>query len=196
MCLWNPPAACGEISDDYHDDFEAFCATFCCPCYWSCCLFTYGFVYMFELIGTCRNAMESKKSPQLRQYEQRQRNAPPPLPLRSRQLTLPLPNQTNYRMFAKAQKTLDQDQSPLFRLPIEIRMVIWEEVMGHKVFHISLRKKRLQHTLCSVCDPVNYCVGPAVTCWPLSFGNTKTYPSESAPQRHGILSLSKTCRRM
>jgi hypothetical protein len=195
MCLWNPPAACGEISDDYHDDTEKFCATFCCPCYWSCCLFTYAFVYGAGLTAACFSAMIPEKPQGSKRYKQRQKNAPRPLPRRRRQLTLPLPIQTNYGLFVKAQKTLDQHQSPLFRLPTEVRIVIWNEVMGHRVFHIGLGRKRLQHTLCTVCDPTDYCTGPEVTCFPLSLDN-KMYPSVSAPQRHGILSLTKTCRRM
>lgn len=193
MCLWNPPF---EISDDYHDSSEQLCATFCCPCYWGCCVYIYAMVYGAELITSCFEAMRSEKSRELKQYEQRQKNAPRPLPLRKRRLSLPLPSQKIYSLFVKAQKTLDQHQSPLFKLPTEVRIVIWNEVMGHRVFHISLKKKRLQHTLCSVCDSANYCTGPTVTCWPLSIDENKPYPAESAPQRYGVLPLAKTCRRM
>jgi len=133
---------------------------------------------------------------QYKRYRKRQRNAPPPLPPRKRQLSLPLPqSQPNNRLFRKAQKTLDQDKSPLFRLPAELRIMIWKEVMGYRVLHIDLPKKRLQHRLCSVCDPANYCAAPNGICWPLCVPRGMCSPI-SAPQRCGILALSKTCRRM
>lgn len=196
MCYWNPPAACGEISDDGHSSGEAFCATCCCPCYLLCCVFIYCFVEGTKAATSCAKAIRPDKTYELKQYEWRQKNAPRPLPRRKRRLTLPLQSTTGLVLFKTTQKTLDQHQSPLFSLPYELRRKIWDEIMGYKVIHIGCKEKRLQHTLCSVCSAADYCTGPSATCWPCYPKMKKPYPADSAPQRYGILSLPKTCRQM
>lgn len=197
-CYWNPPPQCGELSEaDYHHGRgECLFATFCCPCYWFCCASIWC---CFGAIEVCDDMKKKipKKPYELKQYEWRQKNAPRPLARRSRTLTLPLQSSTNqWPSFTIKQKTLDQRDSALFRLPLELRQKIWSEAMGSAVVHIGCKEKRLQHTLCRVCDPTDYCTGPAITCWPCSPGRRNPYPVGSAPQVFGILALAKTCRRM
>jgi hypothetical protein len=46
---------------------------------------------------------------------------------------------------------LNADQQPaslLFKLPKEVRLMIYEEVLGGKIFHIVKRKNKLGHKLC------------------------------------------------
>lgn len=44
--------------------------------------------------------------------------------------------------------TEQQTASLLFKLPEELRLVIYEEVLGGKIFHIVRRKHKLGHKLC------------------------------------------------
>jgi hypothetical protein len=47
------------------------------------------------------------------------------------------------------QITFDQLQSPLFRLPFELRDMIWKEVLGGGIMHITHVKNGLGHTRCT-----------------------------------------------
>lgn len=83
---------------------------------------------------------------------------------RRRALTLPLdePNRTlisklkaSYIMGMKAnlryngsQTTCSQSQSILFRLPFEIRQMIWKEVLGGNLIHIMILSDGLAHVRC------------------------------------------------
>lgn len=80
--------------------------------------------------------------------------APRPLPHpRPRALSCPLPSPPpksrrpwNLLMFSKSapqQRTLDQSQSALARLPWEIRHRIWSEVLGRRLLHIVRAPKTL-----------------------------------------------------
>ena len=72
-------------------------------------------------------------------------------------LTLPLPESPSpwYRK-CRRQKTFDQSQSPFFRLPLELREMIYHQVIvpsdGADI-HMSMTGNRLYSILCSESDP-------------------------------------------
>ena len=72
--------------------------------------------------------------------------------LRPRALTLPLPSDKAAKP-RTAQKTIDQSPSPFFgKLPLEIRRLIYFEVLGGRRFHIRahFQDRRLAHLQCIV----------------------------------------------
>lgn len=196
MCgYWNLPSACGEQSDDGRSSEECLCATFCCPCYWLCCVFFYCCTGMNDIKDTVERKFP-EKSYELKQFEWRQRNAPSSLPQRKRTLTLPLENSNISRLHPvrASQRTLDQLQSPLFRLPVEVRQKIWVAAIGGHGFHITCQHKKLQHTICSVCH-TPYSFAEASTSWePCHPLRNMHYPA--ATRSCQVLALLKTCRWM
>lgn len=79
-----------------------------------------------------------------------------PLPAtRQRRLTLPLPPQS-FSMFVAQQKTNDQVQSLLFfKLPVEIRMIIYEKALGGegRLLHIVRpTEDSFSHIRCTMLD--------------------------------------------
>jgi hypothetical protein len=77
-------------------------------------------------------------------FERRQFNAPRPCPVRKRALTIPLPDVEQ----SKGQKILDQSASPLFKLPLELREVIYTSLLGNNKLHIIRKNRRLGHLTC------------------------------------------------
>lgn len=72
----------------------------------------------------------------LKTKEEREAQVPRPLPrLRERALTIPVPQRQSAPR--NWQKTADQRQSPLFRLPYEIRSLIWESIMAIELLHMT-----------------------------------------------------------
>ncbi|KAF2086071.1 hypothetical protein K490DRAFT_66997 [Saccharata proteae CBS 121410] len=109
-----------------------------------------------------------------------------------------------------AQKTLSQAQSPLFaKLPAEIRLLIYAEVLGGETLHMRARDRRITHLKC------RWPRASPQDCWdlevhhsifhgqPLSTSTSTHAPSDSAsqPQQQqraapsGLLALPLTCRR-
>jgi hypothetical protein len=70
------------------------------------------------------------------------------LPLRRpRRLSIPLPEMENGNL--QIRKTYSQDQSWFFsRLPKDIRLLIYEQVLGERVLHIVRRRTKLGNMLC------------------------------------------------
>ena len=97
----------------------------------------------------CGNAEDLKQT-----QKDRRRNAPKPLgKTRSRQLSLPLPEAASkgnsWYSFRKAQMTHDQLQSSLFKLPSEIRQIIWKHSLGGHLLHMVRLPGRLLAIKCS-----------------------------------------------
>lgn len=193
---------CGTVNLDDDDDYsvtsnEKRCATWCCPCYWSIVCAVVGCLCLCMLCDEVKK-LKSEKPYELRQFKLRQAMAPKPLP-RRRKRTLTLPLQPPSGLLARLktpQQTYGQAKCPLFKLPAELRLKIWEDVLGGKVVHVGCKHNRLQHTVCRECDVDDIMCGPAVTCFPLYPYPGTTYTAWAAPQQHGILPLAKTCRRM
>jgi len=51
----------------------------------------------------------------------------------------------------------EQTQSPLLNLPKELRLLIYEEIVGKKIVHIVKRRNRLGHTLCKASGDYDGC---------------------------------------
>jgi hypothetical protein len=90
----------------------------------------------------------------------------------------------------------EQTQSPLFKLPEEILLLIYEEILGHNLFHIVRRSTRFQlgHVLCKANTPrrqeecnEHECRGMKVP----SGVHPKTRPGNG-----GLVQLLQSCRRM
>jgi hypothetical protein len=52
----------------------------------------------------------------------------------------------------------EQTESPLFKLPREIRQMIYEQLLGGNVFHIVRRRKKLGHTRCRAYREPDQCI--------------------------------------
>jgi hypothetical protein len=85
-----------------------------------------------------------------RRHQLQKEHAPVPLPRkRPRALTLPLPVDRRIGLLRKRQKTGEQLQSPFFKLPLEVRQLVYEYFfsIGDPEFIISIvaRRKKLAH---------------------------------------------------
>lgn len=135
------------------------------------------------------------------EYKERVRNSPAPLDSkRKRRLSLSGPSISD---ISKTQRTAHQAHSSLFRLPLEIRTLIYRNVLGCGVVHILRMHKRLAHARCvGNLQDTDMREHP---CW----GNSALYPGYryssgyfsspvgGIPARDGgLLALLKTCRRV
>jgi hypothetical protein len=88
----------------------------------------------------------------------------------------------------------EQTQSALFKLPEELLLLIYEEVIGRRTFHIVRRSHRLGHTTCHYNTP-----GSQEECKEGGCRGLKV-PSglhiESGPGHGGLIQLLQTCRKM
>ena len=126
-------------------------------------------------------------------------NAPVPLPKsRARSLTLRLSPPAAHGKAKKkdvtAQRTIDQlESSILYRLPLEIRIMVWEHALGGNHVHITRKRKRLGHAICP--NPNLAIEGGKELCTATrdgyGFWRATEYPKKMSP-----LSLLKTCRQM
>jgi hypothetical protein len=66
------------------------------------------------------------------------------------------------------QNTSDQCQSPLFRLPPELRQEIWKMLLGNNVIHILHKRQRLGHIKCKFTLPQKWGTGEHL-CWNTKF---------------------------
>lgn len=90
----------------------------------------------------------------------------------------------------------EQSQSPLFKFPENILLLIYEEVLGHNLFHVVRRTTRFQlgHVLCKMNTPrkqeechEHECRGMKVP----SGVHVKTGPGNG-----GFIQLLQSCRKM
>jgi len=88
----------------------------------------------------------------------------------------------------------EQTQSPLFKLPEELLLQIYEEVIGNRTFHIVRRSHKLGHTTCHYNTP-----GCQEQCKEGGCRGLKV-PSglhvEAGPGHGGLIQLLQTCRKM
>lgn len=116
----------------------------CFPCL--CCYVTPSIV---------RDEVKLHKSSPEQVEKRRKANAPVPLPLLRRRLTLPLPpDDSPGKERQRARQTKNQDQSILFaRLPLELRIIVYEFALGGGMLHVVQKRKRLAHFECREADP-------------------------------------------
>ncbi|KUJ22029.1 uncharacterized protein LY89DRAFT_576892 [Mollisia scopiformis] len=89
---------------------------------------------------------------------------------------------------------LDQIKSPLFKLPEEILLLIYEQVIGNNVLHIVRRANHLGHATCS-----NKSSGSHDDCQDLKCRGTKLPNGVSVQDGHGrdsFIPLLQTCRKI
>ncbi|OCK85746.1 hypothetical protein K432DRAFT_286133 [Lepidopterella palustris CBS 459.81] len=139
-------------------------------------------------------------------YTRRRRaDAPPPLPqARKRSLSLsgsspaPITRKEGLAFHRRRveQKFLDQLQSPLFgKLPTEIRLMIWEHVVGNSHIHVVRMPKKLCHVNCKSATNNNSHVPHVCSCtWRRKILDTTDCVVSSKTPDH-LLSLLKSCRR-
>lgn len=133
-------------------------------------------------------------------FERRQLNAPRPSPVRKRALTVPLPQAPNQ----PRQQVLEQTDSLLFKLPLELRELIYLALLGDKTLHIVRKDRRLGHLRCKVnkADPYSRCpvqLGRLQTdarhsCWG-SYNRDGIWANNKQPSDGDILPFLRTCRR-
>ena len=128
------------------------------------------------------------------QFLKRRRDtAPAPLPSRERTLSWPLPA-TKFNVLTTAKATHPQLQSILLgQVPLEIRRLIYEEVLGGEVLHILQKPKKLGHYVCRVRPglcPSRACLGPTDL-----DGLWVGWRDYYEPTDGGLLPLLRTCRK-
>ena len=101
------------------------------------------------------------------------------------------------------QKTMDQYHSPIFKLPFEIREMIWKYVLGIGTIHITHLQNRLGHASCTYPTDKEW-DWSTHDCWGRGccLSATRKAPSVYVGPIYGfeepkdLLGLSKTCRAM
>lgn len=124
-----------------------------------------------------------------------------PLPRdRKRALTLPLPESSSpwYRKGWR-QKTFDQSQSPFFRLPRELRQIIYHQVIVPPEgadLHVAITSYRLCGIPCGESNSPHR--GWQHNCWePVDRSGCSMKQVDPALSRSsGILGLLRSCRKM
>ena len=136
-----------------------------------------------------------------RQARRRRKQAAHPLPqTRPRALTLPLPEKKGLS-FVKP-KTYSHIQSPFFRLPRELRLMIYREVLGSGPVHIVPMHRRLGSFLCTCPASSDMLWSSPHACWNRRHTQKdpwfKRVPSLYSYYNTGInaLPLLLTCRTM
>lgn len=134
---------------------------------------------------------------QKRRFEERQRHAPRPVVVRKRALTIPLEAETS---LTTTQKTLDQSQSHLLSLPLELREMIYKYVLGDTVLHIVHKERKLGHLRCKAVGakecPLPYRDGGPIreSCWGnVDSGNIMT---GQVTTDGDIIPFLRTCRQI
>ena len=83
-----------------------------------------------------------------------------------------------------------QTASWLFKLPKEVRLMIYEEVLGGMIFHIVRRKTRLGHKLCKGSGDPEQCISD----------NCRGFKTESGVHtgrgNGGLIQILQSCRKM
>jgi len=123
-------------------------------------------------------------------------------PRRQRTLTGPVdPAQGSlwhrFQVFAAVepeQQFSEQAQSRLLsQLPLDIRMIIYEMVLGGMIFHLNAqdRRSRILHHVCAHPETIN---DPTHQCHELSTKRPSSNPREEYREATGLLPLLVTCR--
>ena len=126
-------------------------------------------------------------------------------PRRQRALTAPLDESEEsiwHRLrilstIENEQRTDDQlDCAFLAKLPLDVRMIVYEMVLGNMVFHLSAssQRTRIFHYVCKHPGRLNDDVHEP--CHELSTTRPSSAPREDRPHATGLLALLVTCRKI
>ncbi|KAF2471249.1 uncharacterized protein BDR25DRAFT_303317 [Lindgomyces ingoldianus] len=146
-----------------------------------------------------------------KRFERRQKMAPRPLPVRppQRRLTIPVaqsaaPEKTDCCAESSRGHTLDQSQSRLLRLPLELREMIYRYVLGDSTMHMILKEQRLGHLRCKAPSAVECPLGyngltlSRECCWGTVDSANIWAPMSGVmePTDGNILPLLRSCRQV
>ncbi|KAK4897095.1 hypothetical protein LTR27_004988 [Elasticomyces elasticus] len=95
-----------------------------------------------------------------------------------------------------SEQSYEQTNSAFFsKLPLDIRMIIYEMVLGYKVIHIesATPQSRIYHLVCNRPSAINE---PNHQCHALSTQRPSSAPREDYKEPSGLLPLLATCRRV
>ncbi|OCK76747.1 hypothetical protein K432DRAFT_385189 [Lepidopterella palustris CBS 459.81] len=178
----------------------------CAPC--MCLYYSVAACFCPSRLHRRRHEPEEKS-----RFERRQFNAPIPLTKRhdDSNITLPLAPlpqsscdltlQLEEKLFrSRKHDTMDQSQSRLMRLPLELRESIYRYALGDNIFHIVLKNtRRLGHLRCG--NP--HCAPDfphlSNSCWSVLDRDNVWAPtpgSHSSTTDGGIIPLLRTCRQV
>lgn len=116
---------------------------------------------------------------------------------RKRALTLPLPEQKSNSLGHRAQQTFDQKQSPfLARLPLEIRHMIYEYILGppDQVLHVVRKRRGISGIQCHYTSPARPFRDHG--CWNLVGHGPNYEPGPNDDWHARYLNLLRSCRQM
>ena len=139
-----------------------------------------------------------------RRFERRQKMAPRPLVVRQRTLTIPVPSQDECPKQTVRQNTVDQTQSRLMQLPLELRRMIYRQVLGDKTMHMILKEHKLGHLRCKAPSAVDCPLGyngrtlSRECCWGTVDGANIWAPVSGTkePTDGNVVPFLRTCRQM
>lgn len=97
-----------------------------------------------------------------------------------------------------AGETYEQSQSSfLSKLPLDVRMIIYEMVLGNMTFHVSAgdNHSRIHHFVCRVPDRIAQSQAHG-QCHDLTSKRPTSAPREANPHATGLLPLLVTCRKV
>lgn len=160
-------------------------------CYWMFCWPYLVPAYFYDKIDY---SLRQRRAQRCRNQTAR------PLPrTRPRALTLPLPEKKGLS-FVKP-KTYSQVQSPFFRLPSELRLMIYQGMFGNDTVHIVPMDRRLGSFLCT-CPTSSDMLWSQHACWNRQH-TRKDHPTYGMPSLYSdrdtginVLPLLLTCRTM
>ena len=161
--------------------------------------------------GRLRRHTESEEK---KRFERRQKVAPRPLPVRplENNLTIPVPHsrrndseksEPEVRRSGRGM-ILDQSQSPLMRLPLELREMIYKAVLGNNTMHMILKENKLGHLRCKAPSALECPLGyngrtlSRECCWGNVDSSNIWAPKSGAnePTDGNIVPFLRTCRQM
>ncbi|OJJ34570.1 hypothetical protein ASPWEDRAFT_70236 [Aspergillus wentii DTO 134E9] len=139
--------------------------------------------------------VHSRSKRHRRQHGERHTTRPKGLPPRKRALSLPLPELPK----KSKQKSYAQNECLLFKLPPEIRRLIYKEILAPEdgsVLHVASSHKRLRSMRCHEWNPrirdwEHRCWGEVVM-----DGSTKSFWGYRCSKAGNIMGLLQSCRRI
>ncbi|KAF2183823.1 hypothetical protein K469DRAFT_751244 [Zopfia rhizophila CBS 207.26] len=153
----------------------------------------------------CPGHLRQQEPEEKKRFERRQRMAPRPLPVRpaQRTLTIPVPEKSMC-LEPRRGRTLDQSQSRLIGLPLELRQMIYRCVLGDSTMHMILKEERLGHLKCKAPSAVECRLGfngrtlSRECCWgTFDFANIWTPMNGVKESTDGnIIPFLSTCRQI
>jgi hypothetical protein len=147
-----------------------------------------------------------------KRFERRQKMAPRPLPKRPLQRSLTLPRiplapcekaGVQAVQYPRPGATVDQSQSRLMQLPLELRQMIWRAALGDTTIHVILKERKLGHLRCKARSALSCPLGYNGTlsrecCWGTVDSANIWAPKSGVnePTDGDMLPLLQTCRQM